>query len=150
MKTIYYTIDLFHKSQNAPVPYPTMLHSEQKCAHLFSEWNIVGYGTGAFRDSWNCSFARFVSGRLDGQTGRKVGNDKDHGIAKQHGMHCKLPNPINLKSNERHGVQNNRQVDCLFNSVFRLTANWTSKLHIIDALWSKCFVNQWIPLAKEQ
>ena len=27
-------IDLIHKSQNTPVPYPTMLHSEQKCAHF--------------------------------------------------------------------------------------------------------------------
>ena len=41
-------IDLFRKSQNAPVPYPTMLHSEQQCAHFCSEWNIVGYRTGAF------------------------------------------------------------------------------------------------------
>ena len=27
-------IDLIHKSQNALVSYPTMLHSEQKCAHI--------------------------------------------------------------------------------------------------------------------
>ena len=27
-------IEQFHKSQNAPVPYPTILHSEQKCAHF--------------------------------------------------------------------------------------------------------------------
>ena len=46
-------IDLIHKSQNSPVPYPTMLHSEQKCAHLCSEWSIVEYETGAFWDSWN-------------------------------------------------------------------------------------------------
>ena len=45
-------IDQFHKSQNAPVPYPTMLHSEQKCAHFCSEWSIVGYGTDAFCDLW--------------------------------------------------------------------------------------------------
>ena len=45
-------IDQFHKSQNAPVPYPTMLHSEQKCTHFCSEWSIVGYGTGAFWDLW--------------------------------------------------------------------------------------------------
>ena len=36
-------IDLIHKSQNAPVSYHTMLHSEQKCAH------------GAFWDLWHCS-----------------------------------------------------------------------------------------------
>ena len=47
-----YSIDQFHKSQNAPVPYPTMPHSEQKCAHFCSEWCIVGYGTGAFWDLW--------------------------------------------------------------------------------------------------
>ena len=45
-------IDQFHKSQNAPVPYPTILHSEQKCTHFCSEWSIVGYGTGAFWDLW--------------------------------------------------------------------------------------------------
>ena len=45
-------IHLIHKSQNAPDPYPTMLHSEQKCAHFCSEWNIVGYGTDAFWDLW--------------------------------------------------------------------------------------------------
>ena len=32
--------------------YPTMLHSEQKCAHFCSEWSIVGYGRGAFWDLW--------------------------------------------------------------------------------------------------
>ena len=42
----------FHKSQNTPVPYPTMLHSEQKCAHFCFEWSIVGYGTGAFWNLW--------------------------------------------------------------------------------------------------
>ena len=45
-------IDQFHKSQNAIVPYPTMLHSEQKCAHFCSEWSIMAYGTGAFWDLW--------------------------------------------------------------------------------------------------
>ena len=42
----------FEKSQNAPVPYPTMLHSEQKCAHICFEWSLVGYGAGAFWDLW--------------------------------------------------------------------------------------------------
>ena len=53
-------IDLNHKSQTAPVPYPTMLHSEQKCAHFCSEWSIVGYGTGAVWDLWNWSI-HFIS-----------------------------------------------------------------------------------------
>ena len=45
-------VDQFHKSQNAPVPYPTMLDSEKKCGHFCFEWSIVGYGTGAFLDLW--------------------------------------------------------------------------------------------------
>ena len=45
-------IDQIHKSHNAPVPYPTMPHSEQKCAHSCSECCTVGYGTG---ESW-CTF----------------------------------------------------------------------------------------------
>ena len=46
-------IDLNRKSQNAPVPYPTMLHSMQKCTKLCSDWGIVGYGTGAFWVLWD-------------------------------------------------------------------------------------------------
>ena len=44
--------DQFFKSHNALVPYPTMHHSEQKCAHFCSEWCIVGYGTGALWELW--------------------------------------------------------------------------------------------------
>ena len=45
--------DQIHESQNAPIPYPTMLHWEQKCAHFCSEWSNVGNGTGAFWKLWN-------------------------------------------------------------------------------------------------
>ena len=56
------SIDQIHKSKNAPVPYPTMHHSEQKCAHFYSKWCIVGYGTGAFWDLWDQSISlKFVS-----------------------------------------------------------------------------------------
>ena len=48
-------IDLIHKFENAPVPYPTMLLSEQKCAHFCSEWSIMGYGTGALWNLWQWS-----------------------------------------------------------------------------------------------
>ena len=48
------TKDQSDKSQNAPVSYPIMHYSEQKCAHFCSEWHIVGYGTGAF-----CEFGLF-------------------------------------------------------------------------------------------
>ena len=50
-------IDLIKNSQNAPVPYPTMLHSEQKCAHFCSEWNSMAYGISAFWNLWNCDIA---------------------------------------------------------------------------------------------
>ena len=46
----HWSIDQCHKSQNGPVPYPTMLHSVQKCAHFCSEWHIVGYGTSVLLD----------------------------------------------------------------------------------------------------
>ena len=46
------SINQFHKFHNAPVPYPTMLHSEQQCAHFCSEWSIVGYGTDPFLELW--------------------------------------------------------------------------------------------------
>ena len=46
------TNDLIHKSHNAPVPYPTMHHSEQKCAHFCSEWCFVGYETCTLCDLW--------------------------------------------------------------------------------------------------
>ena len=46
------TIDQIHKSHNATIPYPTMLHSKHKCVHFCSEWSIVGYGTGAFWNLW--------------------------------------------------------------------------------------------------
>ena len=55
LTTVSKPTDLIHKSQNAPVPYPTMLHSEQKCAHFCSELSIVGYGTGTFWDLLNWS-----------------------------------------------------------------------------------------------
>ena len=45
-------IDQFQKSQNAPVPYPTMLLSEQKRAYFCSEWSIAGYDSSAFLDLW--------------------------------------------------------------------------------------------------
>ena len=37
------TIDQSHKSHNAPVSYPTMHHSKQKCEHFCYEWCIVGF-----------------------------------------------------------------------------------------------------------
>ena len=44
--------DQFRKSQSSHVPYPTLLHSEQKCAHFCSERSILGYRTAAFWGLW--------------------------------------------------------------------------------------------------
>ena len=44
------TRNQMNKSHNAPAPYPTMHHSEQKCAIFCSEWCIVWYETGALWD----------------------------------------------------------------------------------------------------
>ena len=48
-------IHLIHKSRNERDPYPTMLHSQQKCTYFYSEWTIAWYGTGAFWHLWNWS-----------------------------------------------------------------------------------------------
>ena len=58
-------IDLIHKIHNAPVPYPTIYHSEQKCSYFCSEWRIVGYGTGALWHLWDWSiYVKFGTLRL--------------------------------------------------------------------------------------
>ena len=57
-----YSIDQYHKSYNAPVPYPTMHHSEQKWAHFCSEWCIVGYGTDALWDLLIRSIVGYFTG----------------------------------------------------------------------------------------
>ena len=49
---VCHDVEQYHKFQYAPVPIPIMLHSEQKCAHLCSEWSIVGYRTRAWWDLW--------------------------------------------------------------------------------------------------
>ena len=82
--------DLIHKSHNAAVPYPTMHHSEQKCAHFCSEWCIVGYGTGALWDLWDWSIA--VSGaRLSSVDGLVVRRIKMH-----HHMHHHVKSAITI------------------------------------------------------
>ena len=48
-------IDHSHISDNTSVLYPTMFHSEQKCAHPCYECCIVGYGT----DALYCGICEF-------------------------------------------------------------------------------------------
>ena len=52
-------IEEFHKSQNAPVPYPAAFHSEQKCIHFGALWDLdqVHSGVcelGQFNESSRC------------------------------------------------------------------------------------------------
>ena len=63
VRTFSYPVLIAHltRSHNAPVPYPTMHHSEQKCSHFCSEWCIVGYGTYAFWDLWIRSISYQIS-----------------------------------------------------------------------------------------
>ena len=42
--------DEYHKFHSAPVPYPSIHLSEQKCLHFCSKWCFVRYGTGALCD----------------------------------------------------------------------------------------------------
>ena len=45
---------------------------------------------------------------------------------------------------------NHQQLDCLFNSLFVLTANKTSKLHITRPWFGESIYHQWIPLTQGQ
>ena len=57
-------IPISQKSRNVPVQYPTIHHSEQKCAHFCSELGIVGYETGALWDLWIWSIVHMVRALL--------------------------------------------------------------------------------------
>ena len=59
-------------------------------------------------------------------------------------------NVITVMSNKHHGVSNHQQLNCLFNSLFRLTAKEISKLWITGPLWGESIGYQWIPLTKGQ
>ena len=77
-------IDLIKKIPNAHIPYPRMLHSEQKCAHFCSEQSILGYGTGAFWDLWNCSI-----GSIPPVESHCAG-DLPHTITQGHTQYCSI------------------------------------------------------------
>ena len=55
---------------------------------------------------------------------------------------------ITLTSHEHHDVSNHWQLDCSFNSLFRLTTKKISELHITDPLWGESTSDWWIPLIK--
>ena len=55
---------------------------------------------------------------------------------------------IRVTPYERHGVSNYRKLDCLFNSLFKLTRKETSKLRITDLLWKESQGDRWDSLHK--
>ena len=63
---IKFAIFSIYKSQNAPVPLPTMLPWERKYAHFCSQRSIVGWGTGAYWDlrNWSIDNENFDAGLL--------------------------------------------------------------------------------------
>ena len=81
---------IFHKFQDALVPYTTMLHSEEKCAYFCTEWSIVVYGTGAFWTLRTRSIA-FVPLELPGN--KNMVN-----------IYLKPPRTLNIKTTLYHGL----------------------------------------------
>ena len=57
--------------------------------------------------------------------------------------------PWQWRHNEHHGVSNQRQLDCLFNRLFRLTSN-KHETRVTDRLWRESTGDRWIPLTKGQ
>ena len=51
-------IDQSHQSPNEPVPYPTIHHSEQKCAHFYSKIPYCGI--------WETAWSWVITSFLDG------------------------------------------------------------------------------------
>ena len=54
-----------------------------------------------------------------------------------------------MTSDERHGVWNHRQIDCLFNSLLRLTSKETTKLRLTGFLCLNATGHRWFPSQKE-
>ena len=53
---------------------------------------------------------------------------------------------ITVTSHECFGISNNWQLDCLFNSLLRLTWKKTPMLCITGPLWGQSIMEQWTPL----
>ena len=52
---------------------------------------------------------------------------------------------ITVTSQERHGVSNHWQIDCLFNRLFRLIVKKTAKLCVTNPSWGESTVHRRIP-----
>ena len=58
-------------------------------------------------------------------------------------------NFVIVLSHARHGISNNQKLNCLFNSLLRLTSQKTSKLSTNDPLWGESTTTYWwIPFIK--
>ena len=57
---------------------------------------------------------------------------------------------VTVKTLECHGVSNHKQLNCIFNRLFRITSKKISKLSHIDPLWGETISDWWIPFTKVQ
>ena len=62
--------------------------------------------------------------------------------------HVNCSSTITLTSHDRRGVSNNQSLDCLSNSLFKLTSKETSKACVTGLLWGKSMGDRWIPITK--
>ena len=61
-----------------------------------------------------------------------------------------IPGSISVMLHDGYGVSNRRQLDCLFNSLCRLTTKETSKLRIYDLLGGESTAGRWISITNRQ
>ena len=109
----YATIDLIHKFHNAPVPYSTVHHSEQKCAHFSSEWCIVD------TEQVHCGICEIFL------------------LGMSPGSHCwdcyyrgALVISLHWRHNDHDDVSNHQPHGCLLNRLFWRRSKKTSKLRV--------------------
>ena len=123
--------DQYPKSHNEPVPYPTIHHSEQRCAHFCSEWCIVGYVTGVLWDLRDCSTRLWIQ-----WIARP--NSKDDINAANYWSFVRNPlgtggqdfTALQWCHNEGDDVSNHPRFDCLINRLFRRRSKKTPKLRV--------------------
>ena len=118
----------FYKSYNAPVPYPTMNHSEQKWAYFCPEWCIVGYVIGAWWDLCNMSVISPVCNVHMEDYCRRVSNN--HRTAPRWTKTTPPP--------QRHGDLQNYMMTSSYGNIFRVTGPFCGKF----------VAHRWIPLTK--
>ena len=107
--------NLIHKTHNAPLPYPMMHHSEQKCAHFCFEWCIMGSG---LLPSGNKPLPEPALTKI---------HVVIYGVIKPQWV---KHNTLRWRHNGGDGVSNHQAHHCLLNCIFRRRSKKTSKLRV--------------------